>query len=79
MFSANTNGLKLSSSDQSEVRHQAKIQAYNNTIIGSGWRRDGEKGGGIYVEENADAGVFNNLLVNCKFRARARFRGLLRR
>ena len=32
-------------------------------------RRDGEKGGGIYVEENADAGVFNNLLVNCKFRA----------
>ena len=26
MFSANTNGLKLSSSDQSEVRHQAKIQ-----------------------------------------------------
>ena len=66
---ANTNGLKLSSSDQSEVRHQAKIQAYNNTIIGSGWRRDGEKGGGIYVEENADAGVFNNLLVNCKFRA----------
>ncbi|HIR62368.1 MAG TPA: right-handed parallel beta-helix repeat-containing protein [Candidatus Coprenecus avistercoris] len=69
MFSANTNGLKLSSSDQSEVRHQAKIQAYNNTIIGSGWRRDGEKGGGIYVEENADAGVFNNLLVNCKFRA----------
>ena len=69
MFSANTNVLKLSSSDQSEVRHQAKIQAYNNTIIGSGWRRDGEKGGGIYVEENDDAGVFNNLLVNCKFRA----------
>ena len=69
MFSANTNGLKLSSSDQSEVRHQAQICAYNNTIIGSGWRRDGEKGGGIYVEENADAGVFNNLLVNCKFRA----------
>ena len=69
MFSANTNGLKLSSSDQSEVRHQAQICAYNNTIIGSGWRRDGEKGGGIYVEENADAGVFNNLLVNCKFLA----------
>ena len=50
MFSPNTNGLKLSSSDQSEVRGQALIQAYNNTIIGSGWRRDGEKGGSIYVE-----------------------------
>ena len=69
MFSANTNGLKLSSSDQSEVRHQARICAYNNTVIGSGWRRDGEKGGGIYVEENANVGVFNNLLVNCKFKA----------
>ena len=69
MFSPNTNGLKLSSSDQDEVRHQALIQAYNNTIINSGWRRDGEKGGCIYVEEMANVSVFNNLLVNCKFRA----------
>ena len=69
MFSPNTNGLKLSSSDQDEIRHQALIQAYNNTIINSGWRRDGEKGGCIYVEELANVSVFNNLLVNCKFRA----------
>lgn len=69
MFSPNTNGLKLSSSDQSEVRHQALVQAYNNTIINAGWRRDGEKGGCIYVEEMANVSVFNNLLVNCKFRA----------
>ena len=69
MFSPNTNGLKLSSSDQSAVRHQALIQAYNNTIINSGWRRDGEKGGSIYVEEMANVSVFNNLMVNCKFRA----------
>ena len=69
MFSPNTNGLKLSSSDQSEVRQQARIQAYNNTVINAGWRRDGEKGGCIYVEENANVSVFNNLLVNCKFRA----------
>ena len=69
MFSPNTNGLKLSSSDQSETRHQAQVSAYNNTILNAGWRRDGEKGGCIYVEENANVGVFNNLLVNCKFRA----------
>ena len=69
MYAPNTNGLKLSSSDQSEVRLQARIQAYNNTIINSGWRRDGEKGGCIYVEENANVSVFNNLMVNCKFRA----------
>ena len=69
MFSPNTNGLKLSSSGQSETRSQAKIAAYNNTIINAGWRRDGEKGGSVYVEKNALVYVFNNLLVNCKFRA----------
>lgn len=69
MFSPNTNGLKLSSSGQSDTRDMAKIQAYNNTIINAGWRRDGEKGGCVYVEKNALANVFNNLMVNCKFRA----------
>ena len=70
MFSPNTNGLKLSSSGQGGDRGQALIQAYNNTIINAGWRRDGEKGGCIYVEKNAKVNVFNNLLVNCKFRAK---------
>lgn len=69
MFAPNTNGLKLSSSDQSEVRLQAKIQAYNNTIINAGWRRDSDKGGCIYAQENVSVHVFNNLMVNCKFRA----------
>ena len=69
MFSPNTNGLKLSSSGQSEDRNMAKIQAYNNTIINAGWRRDGEKGGCVYAEKNALVNVFNNLIVNCKFRA----------
>ncbi len=69
MFAPNTNALKLSSSDQSEVRTQAVVHAYNNTIINAGWRRDSEKGGGIYAEENVSAYVYNNLLVNCKYRA----------
>lgn len=69
MFSPNTNGLKLSSSGQSETRGQAIANAYNNTIINAGWRRDGEKGGCVYVEKNCLATVVNNLMVNCKFRA----------
>ena len=69
MFAPNTNALKLSSSDQSEVRTQAVVHAYNNTIVNAGWRRDSEKGGGIYAEENVSAYVYNNLLVNCKYRA----------
>ena len=70
MYSPNTNGLKLSSSGQGGNRGQAQIQAYNNTIINAGWRRDGEKGGCIYVEKNALVHVYNNLMVNCKFRAK---------
>ena len=69
MFSPNTNGLKLSSSGQSQTRGQAIANAYNNTIINAGWRRDGEKGGCVYVEKNCLANVVNNLMVNCKFRA----------
>lgn len=69
MFSPNTNGLKLSSSGQSETRGQLLANAYNNTIVNAGWRRDGEKGGCIYVEKNALVNVVNNLMVNCKFRA----------
>ena len=69
MFSPNTNGLKLSSSGQSETRSQLLANAYNNTIINAGWRRDGEKGGSVYVEKNALVNVVNNLMVNCKFRA----------
>lgn len=69
MFSPNTNGLKLSSSGQSETRGQAIANAYNNTIINAGWRRDGEKGGCVYAEKNVLANVVNNLMVNCKFRA----------
>ena len=69
MFSPNTNGLKLSSSGQSETRGQLLANAYNNTIINAGWRRDGEKGGCVYVEKNALVNVVNNLMVNCKFRA----------
>ena len=69
IFSPNTNGLKLSSSGQSETRGQIKVNAYNNTIINAGWRRDGEKGGCVYAEKNALVNVVNNLMVNCKFRA----------
>jgi hypothetical protein len=71
IFSPNTNGLKLSSSGQDDAagRGQALIRAFNNTIVNSGWRRNGVKGGGVYVEKGALVSVFNNLLVNNKFMA----------
>lgn len=71
IFSPNTNGLKLSSSGQDDAagRGQALIRAFNNTIINAGWRRNGVKGGGAYIEKGALVNVFNNLFVNCKFMA----------
>lgn len=71
VFSPNTNGLKLSSSGQDDAigRTQALVKTYNNTIINAGWRRNGIKGGCIYVEKGALVSVFNNLMVNCKFMA----------
>ena len=71
IFSPNTNGLKLSSSGQDDAagRGQALIRAFNNTIINSGWRRNGIKGGSAYIEKGALVSVFNNLMVNCKFMA----------
>ena len=71
IYSPNTNGLKLSSSGQDDAsgRTQALIKAYNNTILNAGWRRNGVKGGCIYVEKGALVSVFNNLMVNCKFMA----------
>jgi len=71
VFSPNTNGLKLSSSGQLDAsgRTQALIRAFNNTIINSGWRRNGVKGGGAFIEKGALVSVFNNLFVNCKFMA----------
>jgi hypothetical protein len=71
IYSPNTNGLKLSSAAQDDAsgKTQAQVRAYNNTIVNAGWRRDGVKGGSVYVEKNALVSVFNNLMVNCKFKA----------
>lgn len=71
IYSPNTNGFKLSSSGQEDEagRGQALVRAYNNTVINSGWRRDGVKGGSAYVEKNALVSLYNNLFVNCKFKA----------
>lgn len=71
IYSPNTNGFKLSSSGQEDEagRGQALVRAYNNTVINSGWRRDGVKGGSVYVEKNALVSLYNNLFVNCKFKA----------
>jgi hypothetical protein len=71
IYGPNTNGLKLSSAGQDDAsgKTQALVRAYNNTIVNAGWRRDGVKGGSVYVEKNALVSVFNNLMVNCKFKA----------
>ncbi|GAA4307272.1 Ig-like domain-containing protein [Compostibacter hankyongensis] len=73
MYSANTNAFKLSNSGSSPTRAEAQINAYNNTIVATGWRRDpnGPKGGSIWAEKGALVNVYNNLVINAMFRAKA--------
>jgi hypothetical protein len=73
MYSINTNALKLSNSGASATRAQAQINAYNNTIVATGWRRDpsSPKGGSIWAEKGALVNVYNNLVINAMFRAKA--------
>ena len=73
MYSVNTNALKLSNSGFSPTRAQAQITAYNNTIVATGWRRDpnGPKGGSIWAEKGVLVNVYNNLVINAMFRAKA--------
>jgi hypothetical protein len=67
MFGVNSNGLKLNSKGQSETRQQSVKCVYNNTIVNSGWRRTKNlKGGSIFIQQNASAYVFNNLILNSK-------------
>jgi len=73
IYSANTNGFKLSNSGSSATRPQAQINAYNNTIINAGWRRDPSKpkGGSVWLEAGVLANIYNNLIVNCMFGTKA--------
>jgi hypothetical protein len=73
IYSANTNAFKLSNSGSSTTRAQAQINAYNNTIVASGWRRDpnAPKGGSIWAEKGVLVNIYNNLVINAMFRAKA--------
>ena len=72
MYSPNTNAFKLSNSGFGPGRALAQINAYNNTMINSGWHRDPSKpkGGSVWAE-SGNVNVFNNLIVNCMFAAKA--------
>lgn len=74
VYSANTNALKLSNAGADGAdRYQAQINGYNNTIVNTGWRRDASKpkGGSIWAEAGCLVNIYNNLVVNCMFAAKA--------
>ena len=74
MYSTNTNALKLTNTGaDGGDRYQAQINGYNNTIVNSGWRRDPNKpkGGSVWAESGCLVNIYNNLIINCMFAAKA--------
>ncbi|OHX65097.1 hypothetical protein [Flammeovirga pacifica] len=64
-----TNGPKWSNKNGVDV--QSNINAYNNTIVSGGWRRNKSgRGGSVNIEESARGKVVNNMIVNCRYGVR---------
>jgi hypothetical protein len=36
-------------------------------MLNCGWRRPSVKGGSVWIEDNVNAKIFNNLIANCRF------------
>lgn len=68
-YSSATNGPKWSNSG--DLTPQTNCDAYNNTTVNSGWRRNKPgRGGSVNIEKAARGTAYNNLIVNCKYGVR---------
>lgn len=65
IYNPNQNGLKWSNSGDRSPNTNA--YGYNNTIVNSGWRYPTTKGGGIWLEKNVIAHIYNTMYVNGRF------------
>jgi hypothetical protein len=64
-YSTNTNALKLSNTG--DKIPQAHVVAYNNTMVGTGWRRPTVKGGSVWLESTVYVELYNNIFANTRF------------
>lgn len=64
-YSTNTNAFKLSNTG--DRIPQAHVVAYNNTMVGTGWRRPTVKGGSVWLESTVYAEMYNNIFANTRF------------
>lgn len=65
IYNPNQNGLKWSNSGDRSPNTDA--YGYNNTLVNCGWRYPTTKGGGIWLEKNVLAHIYNTMYVNCRF------------
>ncbi len=72
MYSAATNGAKISNVSGASPTPQTNINFFNNTIINGGFRQTATTahGGSINYEKGVRGQIYNNLVVNCKFGTR---------
>ncbi len=65
IYNPNQNALKWSNSGDRSPNTNA--YGYNNTIVNCGWRYPTTKGGGIWLEKNVIAKIYNTMYVNSRF------------
>lgn len=64
-----TNSLKASDAGATGV--QCNVNMYNNTMVNGGFRQTKTgRGGSIDYEKSAKGGIYNNLIVDCRFGTR---------
>ncbi len=69
VYSSSTNGPKWS--NEGGLSPQTDCNAYNNTMVNCGWRRNKSgRGGSVNIEKGARGKSYNNLIVNCKYGVR---------
>ena len=69
IYSSSTNGPKWS--NEGDLSPQTDCDAYNNTMVNCGWRRNKSgRGGSVNIEKGGRGKSYNNLIVNCKYGVR---------
>lgn len=65
LWSSANSGIKINTGKTTLIP-ETKFNVYNNTIVDGNWRKVGELSSAIYLDQNAAANIYNNVIVGCR-------------